>query len=59
VSFPTILLLPGRLTWHGLSSLHSKYHDFNQKLGCTGAGLPYDEIEPGSNIYNLIGAFSL
>lgn len=31
------------------------YRDFNQRLGQTGAGLPYSEINPGLQIYNLIG----
>ena len=31
------------------------YREFNLKLGRTGAGLKYSEIEPGSAIYNLIG----
>ncbi|KDR70600.1 hypothetical protein GALMADRAFT_229964 [Galerina marginata CBS 339.88] len=42
-----------------LNCLHTKYREFNQQLGQTGAGLSYDEIDPGSNIYNLIDELSV
>jgi hypothetical protein len=42
-----------------LTSRHTLYHEFNQKLSCTGAGLEYSDINPESDIYNLIDALSV
>ena len=42
-----------------LTSLRTLYHEFNQKLGRMGAGLEYSDIDPESDIYNLIDALSV
>jgi hypothetical protein len=42
-----------------LTSLRTLYHEFNQKLGHMGAGLKYSDIDPESDIYNLIDALSV
>jgi hypothetical protein len=35
--------------------LHKEYRCFNEKLGQTGAGLRYEDIEEGSDLKNLVG----
>jgi hypothetical protein len=37
------------------SRLRKEYRQFNETLGRTGAGLRYEDVEVGSNIWNLIG----
>ena len=40
---------------HSLYRLRKEYRSFNEKLGQTGAGLRYEDIEEGSNLQNLVG----
>jgi hypothetical protein len=40
---------------HSLYRLQKEYRSFNEKLGQTGAGLRYEDIEEGSNLQNLVG----
>ena len=35
--------------------LHKEYRSFNEKLGQTGAGLRYEDIDEGSNLQSLVG----
>ena len=35
--------------------LRKEYRSFNEKLGQTGAGLRYEDIDEGSNLQNLVG----
>ena len=39
------------------SRLQKKYRLFNEKLGQTGAGLKFEDVEEGSALSNLIGSF--
>ena len=39
------------------SRLRKEYQLFNEKLGQTGAGLKYEDVEEGSTLSNLIGLF--
>jgi hypothetical protein len=39
------------------SRLRKEYRLFNEKLGQTGAGLKYEDVEEGSTLSNLIGLF--
>jgi hypothetical protein len=38
--------------------LQKEYHIFNEKLGQTGAGLRFEDIEEGSSLSNLISQFT-
>jgi hypothetical protein len=40
------------------SRLRKEYHIFNEKLGETGTGLRFEDVEEGSNLWNLIGKFA-
>lgn len=42
----------------GSSRLRKEYRIFNEKLGQTGAGLRFEDVEEGSNMWNLIGKFA-
>jgi hypothetical protein len=37
--------------------LRKEYRTFNEKLGQTGAGLRYEDIEVGSGLWNLVGKY--
>ena len=39
------------------SRLQKEYCIFNEKLGQMGAGLRFEDVEEGSNMWNLIGKF--
>ena len=39
------------------SRLQKDYRSFNEKLGQTGTGLKYEDVEEGSALSNLIGSF--
>ena len=39
------------------SRLRKEYRLFNEKLGQTGAGLRFEDVEEGSTLSNLIGSF--
>jgi hypothetical protein len=41
------------------SRLRKEYRLFNEKLGQTGAGLKFEDVEEGSALSNLIGSFFL
>ena len=37
--------------------MRKEYRQFNETLGRTGAGLRYEDVEEGTNLWNLIGEF--